>query len=201
MDSSPDSVVGPYRAATTEPVAARGPFKLAMRPRELAALVGVPAAFDLAFHAPGGYVLGGVGLALFFVATPLVLFLGARRRKRSASLLAVGLALAVLGMRNLIAPSFAASFLGVALLFGFAWTLRRGAGVVEWAGDAISTPFVWPFRLASAVRGMRRVAGLRNLAGVRWRTVLIPTLVALVRGSGRWKGVSTVPDPSTRVGD
>src|SRR4051794_37184651 len=74
----------PYRAAPRwkRPPPASRRRHLPFRPLELGAALGVALAVDLSVWGAGGPATGGFGLALFFTALPVLLFVAVRRKRR-----------------------------------------------------------------------------------------------------------------------
>jgi hypothetical protein len=148
------------------------------RPRELAAVLGLVAIADFALWHRHGLGVGGVGLATFFVLVPLVVVAAARTRRLTLRLGAIGVMLAAVGVRCAYAPTIGTALLGLLGIFAVAVTLRhRSSFLTDVAASFGSTFVTFPFRIAAAFHGARRLVAGRS--GRRFTgALLIP--VALV---------------------
>jgi hypothetical protein len=171
----------PYRPVPHEegPKRTRSGRIMAARPRELSAALALVAIADFALWHKGKLALGGIGLATLFVLVPLVVVASARaRRLRTFRLGAIGLMLAAVAVRSAYAPTIGTTLLGLLGIFALAITLRqRSSFLTDVAASFGATFATFPFRLAAAFEGARRLVAGRS--GRRFTgALLIP--IALV---------------------
>lgn len=170
----------PYRPMPYAEEAERAPRGrvMAARPRELAAVLALVAIADFAIWRRDGLGVGGIGLATFFVLVPLVVLAAARGRRLTLRLGAIGVMLGAVAVRCAYAPTLGTALLGLLAIFALAVALRqRSSFLTNVATSVASTLVTFPFRIAAAFQGARRIVAGRS--GRRFTgAILIP--VALV---------------------
>jgi hypothetical protein len=171
----------PYRSSpapeTARPRGGPAPFAA----KELAAVLGIALAVDLAFWGSTGAGTGGFGLALLFAAVPVACGAAARRRRRSIRLAVIASLLGSVALRCAIHPTPLTTLSGLALLVPSAIALRtRRSFVPEAIASSLATLAKLPGRAGAAVLGGRRLAARTRLANVQWMSIVVPAALSAV---------------------
>jgi hypothetical protein len=180
---------GPIWIAPPRPKAAPKPAPL--RARELAAALGVALVADLALWSREGLAAGGFGLALLFVATPLLVLAAARRWRTSARLGVVTALLGAVVARCVFDPTAGTVLAGLALVLLFTLTLRaRRMFVPEALTSALAAIAKLASRLGAALAGVKLLAARTRFRDVSLLPVLIPLALC-----GVFAGVFALANP------
>lgn len=180
----------PYRGAPWHvPVPARRtPKPAALRVRELGVVAAVVAIADLAFWGRTNSRLtgGGFGAALLFFVAPLLVYLAARYRQRTAKVGVLAALLGIVGLRCAFDPTPGTVLAGFGLLFAFGIaTHLRTFFVPETAFAALVAVAQVPSRVGAAFRGIARLFARTRLGSVGRASVLpiaIPAGLVVVFG-------------------
>jgi hypothetical protein len=174
----------PYRPVPTFAPAARLPSRprpAPLRPKELAAVLGVVVAADVALFSADGAASGGFGLALLLVVVPAAMTVAARARAASWRLAAVAVMLAAVALRTAFAPTVLTTLSGIALVAGLAFVLRaKRAFVPEAVATTLYGAAKLPSRLVAAWAGARRLVARTRLGRVAVLPVVVPLGLGVV---------------------
>ena len=128
------------------------------RPRELMAVLALVAVADFAIWRRNTFGAGGISLAVFFVAVPLLVVAAARARRLTLRLGAIGVMLAAVAARCAYAPTIGTALLGLLGIFALAVTLRQRSSFLTNVAMSFAATFItFPFRIAAGFQGARRV--------------------------------------------
>lgn len=179
-----------------------------MRPRELATALALVVIADFALWQKGGFSLGGIGLATFFVLVPLLVVAAARTRVVTARLCVIGVLLATVALRSAYTPTAGTTLLGLLGIFSLAVTLRQRSSFLTDVGFSFVATFgSFPSRVVAACEGGRRVVmgrSERRFTGAFLIPIaLVAVFVAIFAFANplvaRWIGILghaiTLPDP------
>lgn len=171
----------PYRSAPSHPPGAAPRRALPFRPRELAVAIAIVLLSDLALWSGQVFASGGFGAALLFLGAPIVLFAGARVRRRGARLGAVAAMLALVAVRSALDPTVLTTLAGLAAIPAFAFALRARRPFVPAAiASALGAIAKLPWRLASAFLGVRAILARSRLGRVPMLPILVPVALSVL---------------------
>lgn len=153
---------GPYRPEPASAVQTAGaPTRPFSRP-ELLAVVALVGLANLGLVSQGRFYMGGFGLALCSALAPAVLFVAARRWRRSPVLVVLTVASLMASARTAVAPTPLTTLFSLGLLFAFPVALRAPrTSVVRFALGCMQLSVAWVSRAAAVVSTSR--AGWRRL--------------------------------------
>lgn len=159
------------------PVAKPSPF----RAKELAAALGIGLACDLALWGKDSFATGGFGLAMFFVAVPVLIAVAARKMRFSARAGVVGAMLALIAARCAFDPTTGNALAGLGLVAFFGVALRtRRTFVPEAIVSLLSAIAKLPSRVGAAVAGVKKITAKTKLGNVSMLPILIPLALCVV---------------------
>jgi hypothetical protein len=162
-----------------------------LRVKELAVAFAIALVADLAMWSHGSLASGGFGMALFFTALPVGLFVASRAHRTSVRLGVIAALLGAVALRCAFSPTTGTVMAGLALLVLFTLTLRaRRTFLPEAMVSALSAIGKLPSRLGAALEGIKRVSARTRFGKVSLLPVLVP--IAL---TGVFLGVFALANP------
>jgi hypothetical protein len=171
----------PYRHTPTwghSPFAPQRPKPKPFRGRELAAVVAMVVAGDVAFFSSKGATVGGFGLAVLFAAVPIAIIVAARARRMSVRLVVVGALLATIAIRSVLEPTVLTTIAGFGLIGVLAYALRaRRSFVPEMVATGLYAIGKLPSRIGAAFAGVRKITSKTKLGSISVLPILVPVVL------------------------
>jgi hypothetical protein len=153
------------------------PFRL----REIAGLVGIAAAVDVALWNGEWFGSGGVGAAILLASVPVLALVVARKTHRTGRLLLIAGLLAACAVRSLVAPTAGTVLSGLGLVFAFVVALRmKKTYVPELLSSVFSSMERTPSRVGAVFAGMKKAYAKTRVGRFSVLPVVVPVGVALV---------------------
>jgi hypothetical protein len=184
----------PYRrpeAWTAMPMPKPAPKPAPFRVRELAAVLAVVVAGDVALFSSKGAASGGFGLGVLFVALPIVIAIAARAKRISATVGIVSGLLAAVAVRSVFEPTALTTLAGLALVFVLTYVLRaRRAFVPEMIATALYAIGKLPSRIGAAFAGVKKITSKSKLGSISVLPIVVPLALC-----GAFIGVFALANP------
>ncbi len=150
-----------------------------LRLRELAGLLGVALAVDIALWNGEWFGSGGIGAAIMLVVVPLIALVVARKTRRTARLFVLGALLVGCAVRAAVAPNAGSVLSGLALVFAFVVALRmRKTYVPELVASVFSSIDRSPSRVGATFAGVRNAYAKTRMGRFSVLPVVVPLGVA-----------------------
>jgi hypothetical protein len=173
----------PYRAGPMPPqpyVARPQPKTRPFSAREIVAVVLLIAGADVAMWNHDSFGSGGFGMAIFFVALPLVAWFAARKSRLTLRFGAIAALLAAVAIRCAYLPTAGAVLCGLGLVGAFAIGLRlRKTYVPELAASAFAALERFPSRATALFRGISNAWSKTRVGKVSLLPIFVPLGLAV----------------------